>query len=130
MKNKLPILIAVATIILMPLFSIAHVGAVDIDPLQPVCDHTGISGDLCPDTDPTKLTTTIGDVVSYAFTAVGIVAAIFLIYGGITFALSGGNPEKVKKAKSTIIYSLIGLGLAVLANVITSLVVDVSQRFK
>lgn len=52
--------------------------------------------------------------------ALGIIAAsalslVFIIVGGITFILSAGNDEKIKKAVHTIRYSIIGLVVSFLA---------------
>ncbi len=52
-----------------------------------------------------------------ALTAVG-----YIIYGGIQYMLSGGSPDATKKAQNTIINSLIGLTVAILATSIVSLV--------
>jgi hypothetical protein len=49
---------------------------------------------------------------------------IFIIIGGIRYATSGGDSDKVKKAKDTLLYALIGLGISLLANVIVSLVTN------
>lgn len=52
--------------------------------------------------------------------ALGIIIAsasslIFIIFGGITFILSAGNEEKIKKAMHTIRYAIIGLVISFLA---------------
>lgn len=53
------------------------------------------------------------EIVS-TFIALALIAAmflclIFIIVGGITFILSAGNEEKIKKAVHTIRYAIIGL---------------------
>lgn len=59
------------------------------------------------------------DIIS-TFVALGlIVAAIlslaYIIVGGISFILSAGNEEKIKKAVNTIRFSIIGLVVAFIA---------------
>ena len=54
------------------------------------------------------------------FVALGLIAAsilclIYIIVGGITFILSAGNEEKIKKAVHTIRFSIIGLFVSFLA---------------
>ena len=49
----------------------------------------------------------------------GVVAAIFLVYGGITYVTSSGDAGKVEKAKKVILYSLIGLAIVGLSSLIT-----------
>lgn len=45
----------------------------------------------------------------------GLVAVGFVIYGGILYVTSRGEPDKAKKAMSTILNALIGLAIAVVA---------------
>ena len=54
-------------------------------------------------------------------------AIVMIIYGGIQYITSQGEPDKSKKARSTIFDALIGLGLAVAA---TAAVTFVAGRFK
>jgi len=54
------------------------------------------------------------------FVALGLITAsilclVYIIIGGITFILSAGNEEKIKKAVHTIRFSIIGLFVAFLA---------------
>lgn len=57
------------------------------------------------------------------FTAMaGIVAAIFVVYGGITYVTAAGDPGKLTKAKNAITYALIGLAIVALAQIITAFV--------
>src|SRR3989344_5018893 len=54
------------------------------------------------------------------FVALGLIAAsilclVYIIIGGITFILSAGNEEKIKKAVHTIRFSIIGLFVAFIA---------------
>lgn len=39
----------------------------------------------------------------------GMVAVAFVIYGGVRLTLSGGEPDKFKQAKDTVIHAMIGL---------------------
>ncbi len=63
-----------------------------------------------------------GDIIQIVevFIALALIAAsflclIFIIVGGITFILSAGNEDKVKKAVHTIRYAIIGLFFTFLA---------------
>lgn len=54
------------------------------------------------------------------FVALGLIVAsilclVYIIIGGITFILSAGNEEKIKKAVHTIRFSIIGLFISFLA---------------
>jgi ABC-type Fe3+ transport system permease subunit len=51
-----------------------------------------------------------------------ILCLIFIIVGGITFILSAGNEEKIRKAVHTIRYSIIGLFVSFIAYFIVSFI--------
>lgn len=70
------------------------------------------------------MSSAIGVILNSVYTVVGIVAVIYLIIGAIGYSTSQGDPEKVKKAKNTIIYSLIGLVISVLAFAITTFILN------
>lgn len=53
---------------------------------------------------------------------VTIVAVGFVIYGGFQYMTSTGQPDKVKAAKDTIINSLIGVVIAVIAASVVSFI--------
>lgn len=50
-------------------------------------------------------------------------AIVFVIYGGINYIMSQGEPDKAKQARGTIINSLIGLVISVAAASIISFLV-------
>lgn len=57
------------------------------------------------------------------FALAGVVAVIVIILAGINYILSAGDPQKTAKAKDTILYALIGLAVALLANIIVTFVI-------
>lgn len=52
----------------------------------------------------------------------GAIAVGYIIYGGIQYVISSGEPDKTKKAQETIVNALIGLVLAMLATVIVQFI--------
>lgn len=48
----------------------------------------------------------------------GIIAIAYIIYGGFSYVLSQGEPEKTKIAKDSILNAVIGLVIAILASTI------------
>ena len=54
----------------------------------------------------------------------GIVSIIFLIVGGIQYIISSGNSERLKGAKNTVLYALVGLVISIMAYGIVTFVVD------
>lgn len=67
---------------------------------------------------------TVLAVVNWLLFAVGVIAVVMLIWGGIKYAASSGDSNKVTSAKNTIMYAIIGLAVAVLAFAIVNFVVN------
>ncbi len=55
---------------------------------------------------------------------VGIIAVVMVIIGGIQYTVSQGDAGKVKNAKNTIMYGIIGLVIAILAFAIVNFVLS------
>ncbi|OGJ59009.1 hypothetical protein A2881_01185 [Candidatus Peribacteria bacterium RIFCSPHIGHO2_01_FULL_55_13] len=62
----------------------------------------------------------VATFVALALIVATILCLIFIIVGGITFILSAGNEEKIRKAVHTIRYSIIGLFVSFIAFFIVS----------
>lgn len=58
----------------------------------------------------------------------GIVAVIFLIYGGVMYITSAGDASKLTTAKRAILYSLIGLAIVGLSEAILAFVVNTVDK--
>jgi len=54
----------------------------------------------------------------------GIAAVILIIISGIQFVTSNGDSNGIASARNTLIYALIGLGVAALAQIIVVFVLD------
>jgi len=63
-------------------------------------------------------------LLSWAFRIIGAVAFLVLVIGGLRYVLSQGDPQNVNKAKNMIMYALIGLVVAIVAQSIVSLVIN------
>ena len=48
-------------------------------------------------------------VVAFGLIAAAILCLIYIIVGGISFILSAGNEEKIKRAVNTIRYAIVGV---------------------
>lgn len=75
----------------------------------------------------TDLMATVKVILNAVFAVIGIVAVIMVILGGVTYATSQGDPNKVKKGKDTILYGVIGLVVALLAFAIVNFVLGALQ---
>ena len=65
----------------------------------------------------------VKDILNVVFLVVGILAVIMIIIGGVFMMISAGDPGKIKRAKDTIMYSVIGLIITLLAFAIVNFVV-------
>lgn len=70
-----------------------------------------------------SLTGVVAGIINAVLGIVGLVFVVLLIYGGITWMTAMGNTETVKKARATIVNSLIGLVIVAAAYAIASYVV-------
>lgn len=77
--------------------------------------------DLKPFEEETAtLETSVKNILNVIVGLLGLVAVIVIILGGISYMTSAGDPQKVKKAKDTILYGIIGLIICALAFVIVN----------
>ena len=67
---------------------------------------------------------TLKNIINVVLGIVGIISVFMIIIGGISYTTSSGDTGKVKKAKDTILYSVIGLVVALLSFAIVDLVLD------
>ena len=66
----------------------------------------------------------IKTIVEVLLMAVGAISIIMIVIGGILFALSSGDAQKAAKARSTILYAVVGLIISVFASAIVNFVFD------
>lgn len=57
----------------------------------------------------------VATIIAFALILASVLSLFYIIIGGITFILSAGNEEKIKKAVHTVRYSIIGLFVSFLA---------------
>lgn len=63
--------------------------------------------------------------INRVFFWAGVLAVIMVIVGGVQYALSAGNADKIKQAKYTIIFALVGLGLVLISFAIVKFILEV-----
>lgn len=79
---------------------------------------------FCDEKGQDDLIATVKNVLNAVYFWVGIIAVIFIIIGGVNYTISQGDPGKVAKAKSTILYAIVGLVVSLLAFAITEFVLN------
>lgn len=67
----------------------------------------------------------VGTILSAIIGVLGFVCVVVMIIGGVNYMTSSGDAGKVKKAKDTILYGLIGLIVAALAFAIVQFLINV-----
>ncbi|MBR2710043.1 hypothetical protein IKF02_00195 [Candidatus Saccharibacteria bacterium] len=70
------------------------------------------------------LTTDVTSIINAIIAALGMIAVVIIIIGGVSYMTSSGDSAKVKKAKDTILYGVIGLIICVLAFAIVNFVIS------
>ena len=65
---------------------------------------------------------TVNIIISVVLGLLGLAAVIMIIYGGFMYVTSAADSAKIKKAKDTITYGVVGLVIAMLAFAIVNYV--------
>ena len=71
-----------------------------------------------------SLMPTIKTIIYIIIGVLGLAAVVVIVLGGVSYTTSAGDPGKVKKAKDTIMYGLIGLVVALLSWAIVNFVLS------
>ncbi len=67
-------------------------------------------------------TVMVASAIQWVISIAGIVCAIFIVYVGVGYMTSAGDPNKLQKAKHSILYACFGLIIVALAEIITAFV--------
>ena len=91
---------------------------------QDACDVTGYDDPLLCGTkrsdEERELMARIRAILDTVYLWIGIIAVIVIVIGGVRYMTSQGTPDKIKGAKNTILYALIGLLVTLMAFAITN----------
>ena len=80
-----------------------------------------------PDNMPLFVWTIILNILADLFMALGILATAYMFYGGIKYIMSQGEPGKMAAAKLILARAAVGVGIALLAGLLTNTVISVLQ---
>jgi len=93
---------------------------------------TSSNSSSCPTGDAGTFNTNIQNiartVVNTISIVVGIIAVIFIIYGGFKYITSGGDSGKVTEAKNALIYAIIGLLIVAVSQAIVHFVLSAGSQ--
>ena len=92
-----------------------------------VCAGIGLTGGSTDCSTPAgqpDVAGTISQVINILSLLVGIAAVIMIMIGGFKYIISQGDSNNINSAKNTILYAVIGLVVALLAQVIVRFVIN------
>ena len=92
--------------------------------LQVVIPEGGCEVDETGATAAERIDEIVTQVINILSLAVGVVAVVMIIVGGLRYITSGGDSGNVTGAKNTILYAVVGLIVVALAQVIVRFVVN------
>jgi TRAP-type C4-dicarboxylate transport system permease small subunit len=69
------------------------------------------------------MTILIGKIINVVVSLLGLIAVVLIIIGGFQWMTSGGEEEKIMKAKQLMINGIIGLVIIVLAYAIATFII-------
>ena len=87
------------------------------------CDMMAVKSSLC-ESKSGDLQNNAKNIINTMLYIVGIGAVIMIIYGGIIYVISAGESGKINQAKTIIMYSVVGLVIAMSAFVIVNFVIS------
>jgi hypothetical protein len=125
--KKAIMLVSVLCTVGLPIVSGASVGAVNV---LPFCDNTNNADKtvVCKERKAQPSGNPIIGAIRVAiqiFTVIlGVAAVIVIIISGLKYITAGGDTNAVESARRTLIYALVGLAVAALAQAIVSLVLS------
>jgi hypothetical protein len=101
---------------------IVTTGAVAILPLIAAATSHTIIKPSDPTADPLdKLFTILNTLTNWMLTGLIVLASLFVVYAAYNYLTSGGDPEKVGKAKDTLIYAAVAVAIGLLAKVVVGI---------
>ena len=108
-----------------------YAGGVNISNFAAICgqgDNTSKgqilrgAGETGQDCTGAGVNNTVSEVIKILSTIVGVIAVIMVIVSGLKYVTSGGDSGSISSAKTTLIYALVGLAIAGLAQVLVRFV--------
>lgn len=121
--QKMAIRFAALSAILVLAVPFVHpVSTINAQSKEDVCE--GLGGGGCADDAEDQIGTIITAALNVFSTVVGIAGVIMVLIGGYKYLSSGGDSSKTASARGTIIWALIGLIVAAMAQVLVRFVLS------
>ncbi len=72
----------------------------------------------------TDINVFVARIISYVLGFVGTISLLLFVYGGFTWMTSAGSPDKVKKGREIIVWSVIGMAVIFMSYVAVKFVIQ------
>lgn len=109
MKNPLKTNIVLLTILIFSLIPIFISSAADLNIPNPLGETSDI-------------TTLVENILNFLWKLAFVIAPILIVYAGYLYITSAGNEEKVKIAQKTLIWTLIGFAVVLIASSVPAII--------
>lgn len=108
---------ATLPVLLLPVAALAQLS-------EAQTDLTAVGTAIGTDATTSTLPELIGNIIAVLLSVLGIIFVVLVVYAGFLYLTAMGEGEKVKKAKTLLTQSIIGLIIIVAAYAIASFVID------
>jgi hypothetical protein len=114
--------ISVAQIVMV--FAIALMPVMQVQGAQTIADTVECNKLFGLNCENVSLQDFLRRIINWMLALAGLIAVLFLIYGGFLYITSAGNEESAEKGKNTVINAVIGLVVIILSAVIVNVVAN------
>ena len=82
------------------------------------------SGEEIPQINAAMIDNLVQNVTKWVLPIAGLLAFLFVVYGGYMWMMSAGDPDKVKRAQGILQWAVIGMIFTILVSVILQTILD------
>jgi len=100
---------------------IAVAGAIALLPLMAMAQQKIFEPTKADDSPLQQLFLILNRLTNWLLTALIVLAGIFVVFAAYNYLTSGGDPEKVGKAKDTLIYAAVAVAIGLLSKIVVAI---------
>lgn len=78
-----------------------------------------------PKADPSVA---LPNVITFLAVVAGAISVLVIVLAGVQIVISSGEPSKIQKARSAILYACVGLAISISATSLASIIPDLAQK--